>query len=137
MLAALWSVVFLGALDGKLLRRFVTTGHSYIFVIAGTIIATLLSPIGAHFNRSNQSTYVGTACLLYICLFTPLHGKLSGILGHEGAMLRLGISLCGIAPSTNVLAVARDRGHGRRRVSTSISRLSLLISMLSFLFAES
>jgi len=94
VLAALWSAVFLGALDG-------------------TIVATLLSPIGAHFNRSNQSSYIGTAYLLSVCCFTPLYGRLSDILGRKGAML-LGLSLfgsgtllCGIAPSMNVLIAAR------------------------------
>ncbi|KAF9649628.1 MFS general substrate transporter [Thelephora ganbajun] len=94
VLAALWSAVFLGALDG-------------------TIVATLLSPIGAHFNRSNQSSYIGTAYLLSVCCFTPLYGRLSDILGRKGAMLLAlslfgsGTLLCGIAPSMNVLIAAR------------------------------
>lgn len=94
VLTALWSAVFLGALDG-------------------TIVATLLSPIGAYFNRSNQSSYIGTAYLLSVCCFTPLYGRLSDILGRKGAMLLAlslfgsGTLLCGVAPSMNVLIAAR------------------------------
>jgi len=112
-LAALWSAVFLGALDGMLFRRLFTPGHSYTPVTTGTIVATLLSPIGAYFNRSNQSSYVGTAYLLSVCCFTPLYGRLSDILGRKGAMLLAlslfgsGTLLCGIASSMNVLIAAR------------------------------
>lgn len=113
ILVALWSAVFLGALDGMLFRQLVITGHSYIHVTTGTIVATLLSPIGAYFNRSNQSSYIGTAYLLSVCCFTPLYGRLSDILGRKGAMLLAlslfgsGTLLCGVAPSMNVLIAAR------------------------------
>lgn len=114
VLAALWSAVFLGALDGMLSRRLFTTGLSCTSTTTGTIVATLLSPIGAYFNRSNQSSYIGTAYLLSVCCFTPLYGRLSDILGRKGAMLLAlslfgsGTLLCGIAPSMNVLIVARS-----------------------------
>ncbi|OJT13552.1 Multidrug resistance protein fnx1 [Trametes pubescens] len=94
VLAGLWSAVFLGALDG-------------------TIVATLLSPIGSYFNESNRSSYIGTSYLLSVCCFTPLYGRLSDILGRKGAML-LALSLfgsgtlyCGLAPSMDALIVAR------------------------------
>lgn len=94
ILAGLWSAVFLGALDG-------------------TVVATLLTPIGSHFNKSNQSSYIGTAYLLSVCCFTPLYGRLSDILGRKGAML-LALSLfgsgtifCGMAPSMETLIAAR------------------------------
>ncbi|KAL0949623.1 hypothetical protein HGRIS_009668 [Hohenbuehelia grisea] len=94
ILAGLWSAVFLGALDG-------------------TIVATLLTDIGSDFNKSNQSSYIGTAYLLSVCCFTPLYGRLSDILGRKGAML-LGLTLfgsgtifCGLAPSMESLIVAR------------------------------
>lgn len=112
-LLALWSGVFLGALDGMLPRQLVTTGYDHIPIPTGTIVATLLSPIGAHFNRSNQSSYIGTAYLLSVCCFTPLYGRLSDIIGRKGAMLLAlslfgsGTLLCGIAPSMNVLIAAR------------------------------
>jgi MFS family permease len=77
---------------------------------AGTIVATLLSPIGSDFNRSNQSSYISTAYLLSVCCFTPLYGersqatvkgqpsqhagRLSDILGRKGAML-LALTLFG------------------------------------------
>ena len=113
VLAGLWSAVFLGALDGTSLRRFFQSGRGYILATTGTVVATLLSPIGAHFNRSNQSSYIGTAYLLSVCCFTPLYGRLSDILGRKGAMLLAlslfgsGTLLCGIAPSMNVLIAAR------------------------------
>ncbi|KAI5894059.1 MFS general substrate transporter [Schizophyllum commune H4-8] len=94
ILAGLWSAVFLGALDG-------------------TIVATLLTPIGSQFNRSNQSSYIGTSYLLSVCCFTPLYGRLSDILGRKGAMLLaltlfgVGTACCGIAPSMNTLLAAR------------------------------
>lgn len=113
ILAALWSAVFLSALDGTLLRRFVLIGYRFIPMTTGTIVATLLSPIGAHFSRSNQSSYIGTAYLLSVCCFTPLYGRLADILGRKGSMLLAlslfgsGTLLCGIAPSMNVLIAAR------------------------------
>lgn len=43
----------------------------------GTVVATLLSPIGSEFKASHQSSYIGTAYLLSVCCFTPLYGKIS------------------------------------------------------------
>ncbi|SJL01651.1 uncharacterized protein ARMOST_04974 [Armillaria ostoyae] len=108
ILAGLWSAVFLGALDG-------------------TVVATLLTPIGSHFNKSNQSSYIGTAYLLSVCCFTPLYGRLSDILGRKGAML-LALSLfgsgtifCGMAPSMETLIAARAvAGMGGGGVMTGI-----------------
>ncbi|KAL6299123.1 vacuolar amino acid permease [Sparassis latifolia] len=94
ILAGLWSAVFLGALDG-------------------TIVATLLAPIGSYFNESNRSSYIGTSYLLSVCCFTPLYGTLSDILGRRGAMLLAltlfgsGTFLCGLAPSMDALIAAR------------------------------
>ncbi|ETW84316.1 major facilitator superfamily [Heterobasidion irregulare TC 32-1] len=94
VLAGLWSAVFLGALDG-------------------TIVATLMTPIGSHFQKSNQASYIGTSYLLSVCCFTPLYGRLSDILGRRGAMLLaltlfgLGTILCGLAPSMEALIAAR------------------------------
>ncbi|KAG1791362.1 vacuolar amino acid permease [Suillus plorans] len=94
ILSGLWSAVFLGSLDG-------------------TIVATLLSPIGSYFNKSEQSSYLGTSYLLSVCCFTPLYGRLSDILGRKGAML-LGLTLfgsgtiaCAFAPTMEALIVAR------------------------------
>ncbi|EPQ59602.1 vacuolar amino acid permease [Gloeophyllum trabeum ATCC 11539] len=95
ILAGLWSAVFLGALDG-------------------TIVATLLTPIGSDFNKANQASYIGTAYLLSVCCFTPLYGRLSDILGRRGAMLlglfffgSTGTLLCGLANSMEMLIAAR------------------------------
>lgn len=94
ILAGLWSGVLLGAFDG-------------------TVVATLLSPIGSEFKASNQSSYIGTAYLLSVCCFTPLYGRLADILGRKGAMLVAlslfgsGTIFCGMAPSMNALIIAR------------------------------
>lgn len=94
MLAGLWSGVLLGAFDG-------------------TVVATLLTPIGSEFGASNQASYIGTSYLLSVCCFTPLYGRLADILGRKGAMLLAlslfgsGTILCGAAPSLNALIVAR------------------------------
>lgn len=66
ILVGLWTAVFLGALDG-------------------TIVATLLSPIGSYFNKSNQASYLGTSYLLSVAACTPLYGRLSDIMGRKGA----------------------------------------------------
>ncbi|ESK97591.1 vacuolar amino acid permease [Moniliophthora roreri MCA 2997] len=94
ILAGLWSAVFLGALDG-------------------TVVATLLTPIGSYFSKSNQASYIGTSYLLSVCCFTPLYGRLSDILGRKGAMLLAltlfgsGTIFCGLAPSMELLIAAR------------------------------
>ncbi|KNZ73863.1 Multidrug resistance protein fnx1 [Termitomyces sp. J132] len=94
ILAGLWSGVLLGALDG-------------------TIVATLLTPIGSHFKASNQTSYIGTSYLLSVCCFTPLYGRLADILGRKGAMLVAltlfgsGTIYCGFAPSMQALIAAR------------------------------
>lgn len=81
----------------------------------GTVVATLLTPIGSYFNKSNQASYIGTSYLLSVCCFTPLYGKatilikesihgilnsfigrLSDVLGRKGAML-LGLALFGMS----------------------------------------
>ena len=64
-LVGLWTPVFFGALDG-------------------TVVATLLTPIGSYFNKANQSSYLGTSYLLSVAACTPLYGRLSDILGRKG-----------------------------------------------------
>ena len=58
----LFHLVFLGALDT-------------------TIVATLISSIGSHFDRAHQASYLGTSYLLSVAAFTPLYGRLSDIMG--------------------------------------------------------
>ncbi|KAJ7667832.1 vacuolar amino acid permease [Mycena polygramma] len=110
ILAGLYSAVFLGAL--------------------GTVVATLLTPIGSSFNKSNQASYLGTSYLLSLCCFTPLYGRLSEILGRKGAMLLAlflfgsGTMLCGMVPSMETLILARALagmgGGGVMTVSTIV-----------------
>lgn len=131
VLAGLWSAVFLGALDGSSDANLAPVQAELSHAFAGTIVATLLTPIGSYFNKSNQASYIGTSYLLSVCCFTPLYGRLSDILGRKGAML-LALSLfgglcslpsivalpdgaflgvgticCGIAPSMETLIAAR------------------------------
>ncbi|GAA5982820.1 hypothetical protein JCM5350_002999 [Sporobolomyces pararoseus] len=94
ILVAVWLGVFLGALDG-------------------TIVATLISDISSSFQKSNQAGLLGTSYLLSTATFTPLYGRLADIVGRRGALLgalflfTLGTALCGLAPSMEVLLVAR------------------------------
>jgi len=116
ILAGLWSAVFLGALDG-------------------TIVATLMTPIGNYFNKSNQASYIGTAYLLSVCCFTPLYGRLSDIIGRRGAML-LALTLfgtgtisCGLAPSMEALIAARavaGMGGGGMMTVSSVAVTDLI-----------
>jgi MFS family permease len=79
----------------------------------GTVVATLLTPIGSQFQASNQASYISTSYLLSVCCFTPLYGlmvsgihcvldsilelgRLADILGRKGAML-LALSLFGMS----------------------------------------
>lgn len=92
--SALWCIVFLGAMDG-------------------TITATMITPVGSYFHKSNEASYIGTAYLLSVCCFTPLYGRLADILGRRGALLLaltlfgVGTVLCGLAPSLELLIAAR------------------------------
>lgn len=72
MLAGLWSGVLLGAFDGKGIDtpRPIHRAKND----SGTVVATLVTPIGSEFNASNQVSYVGTSYLLSVCCFTPLYG---------------------------------------------------------------
>ena len=65
----------------------VTIIYTYAFmdlvpVFAGTIVATLLTPIGSSFNKSNQASYIGTSYLLSVCCFTPLYGSFRVLTGR-------------------------------------------------------
>jgi MFS family permease len=126
--AGTWSIVFLGALDGMFCG---CDGFEWItYELAGTVVATLLTPIGSYFKKSNQASYLGTSYLLSVCCFTPLYGRLSDILGmcsltwtgcssleprvgRKGALLlavsafSLGTVLCGVATSMEMLIAAR------------------------------
>jgi hypothetical protein len=82
ILAALWTAVFLGALDGIVL----SCDKSYpslMPITQGTIVATLQQPIGDYFQQSHIASYIGTSYLLSICCFTPLYGRLADTLGRK------------------------------------------------------
>jgi len=91
---SIWTGTFLSALDG-------------------TIIATLLTPIGSSFNASNQTSWLGTSYLLSVCVFTPIYGRLADIAGRRAAHLTaitfftLGTIGCAAAPTMGWLIGAR------------------------------
>jgi hypothetical protein len=74
ILAGVWSPVFLGAFDGACERSCVR--RAFYDSTTGTVVATLLTPIGSQFKASNQASYIGTSYLLSVCCFTPLYGTL-------------------------------------------------------------
>lgn len=75
ILTGLWSAVLLGAFDGEIIYLFASRTNGELNPhILGTVVATLLTPIGSEFKASNQSSYIGTAYLLSVCCFTPLYG---------------------------------------------------------------
>lgn len=76
MLVGLWSGVFLGAFDGVFPSLHLPSKGKFIHPRVGTVVATLLTPIGSEFKASNQSSYIGTSYLLSVCCFTPLYGVL-------------------------------------------------------------
>ncbi|KAG8955271.1 hypothetical protein FRC03_011231 [Tulasnella sp. 419] len=94
VLIAIWSGVFLSALDG-------------------TIVAILATSIGSYFDEAHLASYIGTSYLLSSCCFTPLYGRASDILGRKTAFLvaltlfTCGTALCGIASSMKALIAAR------------------------------
>ncbi|MBW0480770.1 hypothetical protein O181_020485 [Austropuccinia psidii MF-1] len=94
ILIAIWTGVFLGALDA-------------------TIVATLMSAISSGFSASNQSSWLASAYLLAISITAPLYGKLSDLLGRRIASLTsitlflIGTIGCGISRSINQLILSR------------------------------
>ena len=115
ILAGVWSPVLLGAFDGACEQSCAIVHLSDC--TTGTVVATLLTPIGSQFKASNQASYIGTSYLLSVCCFTPLYGslvlegayyvralifdpgRLADILGRKGAML-LALSLFGMSVNT-------------------------------------
>lgn len=89
VLAGLWSAVFLGALDGKSPNPNVPAPIAELTLSSfpGTIVATLLSPIGSYFNESNRASYIGTSYLLSVCCFTPLYGTCTPAHGTDRTQL--------------------------------------------------
>ncbi|KAG9317195.1 vacuolar amino acid permease [Chiua virens] len=116
IVSGLWSAVFLGALDG-------------------TVVATLVSPIGSYFNKSEQSSYLGTSYLLSADYLTFWDGRaqcFSLCLYSVRAQISFGIQLslsisgsgtiaCGLAPSMETLILARAiAGMGGGGVMTGL-----------------
>ncbi|KAF4615525.1 hypothetical protein D9613_003503 [Agrocybe pediades] len=94
ILAGLWTATFLSALNQ-------------------TLVPTMLPSISSEFNKSNQASWLGTSYLLATCTFTPLYGRLCNVLGRKGAnrtallFAGLGVLLCGLSRSMEMLIVAR------------------------------
>lgn len=96
----------------RLLCLSIWTG-TFLSALDGTIIATLLTPIGSSFNASNQVSWLGTSYLLAVCTFTPIYGRLADFAGRRAAHLTamlfftVGTVGCAIAPTMPVLIAAR------------------------------
>ncbi|CBQ72205.1 related to multidrug resistance protein [Sporisorium reilianum SRZ2] len=94
IIASLWVVLFMAALDG-------------------TIVVTLISSISSSFKASEKSGWLSTSYLLSVCAFSSIYGRLSDIIGRKGALLvalsffTLGTCLCAAAKSMNALLVGR------------------------------
>ena len=94
IIASLWVVLFMAALDG-------------------TIVVTLISSISSSFKASEKSGWLSTSYLLSVCAFSSIYGRLSDIIGRKGALLvalsffTIGTCLCAVAKSMNALLVAR------------------------------
>jgi MFS family permease len=107
-----YNLAGLPALRFWLLCLSIWTG-TFLSALDGTIIATLLTPIGSSFNASNQVQWLGTSYLLAVCVFTPIYGRLADIAGRRAAHITafgfftLGTIGCAIAPSMGFLIAAR------------------------------
>lgn len=94
IIASLWVVLFMAALDG-------------------TIVVTLISSISSSFKASEKSGWLSTSYLVSVCAFSSIYGRLSDIIGRKGALLvaltflTTGTCLCAIAKSMNALLIAR------------------------------
>ncbi|GAA5864305.1 hypothetical protein JCM8547_005780 [Rhodosporidiobolus lusitaniae] len=93
-----------------------------------TITAALVGPIAASFEASHEAVWLGTAFLLANITFTPLYGRLCGILGRRianGSAILLftgGTVLCAVAPSMRFLILARFlAGAGGGGINTTSS----------------
>ncbi|KZV90612.1 MFS general substrate transporter [Exidia glandulosa HHB12029] len=85
----------------------------FLSALNSTMVATLVTSISSEFQRSHQSSWLGTAYLLATCTFTPLYGRLSNVLGRRGAnqtaiiFSAFGTLACGLAPTMDTLIVGR------------------------------
>lgn len=95
-----------------------------------TIVATLVGSVSSSFNKSEQSSWLGTSYLLSVCCFTPIYGRLCDIMGRKYAMLlalsffSIGTLLCGLATSMEMLIAARAlAGAGGGGLTTCTSTI--------------
>lgn len=94
ILAAVWTGVFLGALDS-------------------TIVATLMSSISSSFGASNQISWLASAYLLSTSATGALYGKLADLLGRRMSNLialgffTLGTLGCGLSSNMTQLIFSR------------------------------
>ncbi|POW07396.1 hypothetical protein PSTT_08286 [Puccinia striiformis] len=94
ILAAVWTGVFLGALDS-------------------TIVATLMSSISSDFGASNQISWLASAYLLSTSATGALYGKLADLLGRRRSNLialgffTLGTLGCGLSSNMTQLIFSR------------------------------
>lgn len=94
ILSALWIGTFLAAADGS-------------------IVATILAPVGSEFKVSKEVDWLGTSYLLTQTSFQPLYGRGADIFGRKAATLfasvifAIGSLLCGLSRTFPQLCLAR------------------------------
>lgn len=85
----------------------------FLFALDQTIVATLLTDVGNHFNSFNQIGWLSTGFLISMCVLVTTWGKLSIIFGRKNTMIagvilfEIGSLLCALANSMNMLIGGR------------------------------
>lgn len=85
----------------------------FLVALDQTIIATLLSTVGEHFDAFGQISWISSGFLLPTCVLAMSWGKISIIFGRKYAMLvaivlfEAGSLLCALAQSMNMLIGGR------------------------------
>lgn len=73
----------------------------------------LLASISSSFGASQSISWLSTSYMLAMCAFAPVYGRASDIIGRKACMLSavsvfaVGTAMCMLAPSMNVLILAR------------------------------
>lgn len=88
----------------------------FLMALDQTIVSTLLSVVGNHFNAFNKVTWLSSGFSLASCTFIQPFGKLSIIFGRKYAILaaialfEAGSLMCALAPNMNTLIGGRVLG---------------------------
>ncbi|KAF8265936.1 MFS general substrate transporter [Lactarius quietus] len=86
---------------------------TFLVALDQTIVAVALPTIVAELGEGKNYSWVGSAYFLAGCAFSPLHGKLSDLIGRKPVLYSsififlLGSALCGAAKSLTWLIICR------------------------------